>query len=116
MVMEVTITTIRIVSDQGVSRATNAHHNARGGAARPSTTSPACSSAKSAAQSVCACPQGIMGIRPCALATTIGRPRKEDPNALDQLHNLPSKSTTQLITTLWCFNCHCHSNLLALTI
>ncbi|KAL3526527.1 hypothetical protein ACH5RR_011183 [Cinchona calisaya] len=60
----------------------NARHNARGGAAGPSTTSHACSSVKSAAESACACPQAIMGTKPCALATTTGRPRKEDPSAL----------------------------------
>jgi len=29
------------------------------------------------------CPRGIMVIRLCALATTTGRPRKEDPSALE---------------------------------
>ncbi|KAG6735301.1 hypothetical protein POTOM_062141 [Populus tomentosa] len=70
--------------DLGVSRASNVHHNARGGAARPSTISHACSSARSAAGSASAFPQGIMGIKLCALATTTGRPRKEGPSALEQ--------------------------------
>ncbi|KAL6287870.1 hypothetical protein ACE6H2_012260 [Prunus campanulata] len=61
----------------------NARHNARGDAARPNTTSPACSSVRNAAKSVCVCPQGIMGTKMCALATTTGRPSKEDPSALD---------------------------------
>ncbi|KAG6741736.1 hypothetical protein POTOM_055014 [Populus tomentosa] len=62
----------------------NVHHNARGGAARPSTISHACSSVRSAAGSASAFPQGIMGIKLCALATTTGRPRKEGPSALEQ--------------------------------
>ncbi|KAF9663731.1 hypothetical protein SADUNF_Sadunf17G0082600 [Salix dunnii] len=61
----------------------NAHHNARGGVARPSTISHACSSVRSAARSASAFPQGIMGIKLCALATITGRPRKEDPSALE---------------------------------
>ncbi|KAF2299473.1 hypothetical protein GH714_032080 [Hevea brasiliensis] len=69
--------------DQGVSRATNAHHNARGGAARPNTISHACSSVRSAAESACVCLQGIMGIKLFGLATTTGRPRREDPSALE---------------------------------
>ena len=80
--MEV-ITVAIMHMDLGASRATNAHHNARGDAARPNTTSPACSSVRNAAKSVCVCPQGIMGTKVCALATTTGRPSKEDPSALD---------------------------------
>ncbi|XVF16621.1 hypothetical protein REPUB_Repub10bG0048300 [Reevesia pubescens] len=64
------------------SRATNAHHSARGGAARPNTTSPACSSVRNAARNACVFLQGIMATKLCALATTTGRPRKEDPSAL----------------------------------
>ena len=82
MGMEVTTKAITNM-DQGVSRATNAHHSAQGGAARPNTTSLACSSARNAAASACVCPQVSMGTRLCALATTTGRPRKEDPNALE---------------------------------
>ncbi|KAL9343584.1 hypothetical protein Peur_064015 [Populus x canadensis] len=70
--------------DLGVSRASNVHHNARGGVARPSTISHACSSVRSAARSASAFPQGIMGIKLCALATTTGRPRKEGLSALEQ--------------------------------
>ncbi|KAG4937423.1 hypothetical protein JHK82_051640 [Glycine max] len=73
----------------GVSRDTNAHHNARGDVARPNTTSPACFSVRSAAGNACVCPRGIMVIKLCALATTTGRPRKEDPSALElQLHQI----------------------------
>ncbi|KAG5013883.1 hypothetical protein glysoja_006059 [Glycine soja] len=61
----------------------NAHHNARGDVARPNTTSPACFSVRSAAGNACVCPRGIMVIKLCALATTTGRPRKEDPSALE---------------------------------
>ncbi|KAE8021682.1 hypothetical protein FH972_007553 [Carpinus fangiana] len=61
----------------------NAHRNARGGAARPNTTSHACSSVRSAAKSACACLRGITGTKLCALATTTGRPRKEAPSALE---------------------------------
>ncbi|KHN13617.1 hypothetical protein glysoja_019304 [Glycine soja] len=67
----------------GVSRDTNAHHNARGDVARPNTTSPACFSVRSAAGNACVCPRGIMVIKLCALATTTGRPRKEDPMECD---------------------------------
>ncbi|BAT83371.1 hypothetical protein VIGAN_04051000 [Vigna angularis var. angularis] len=67
----------------GVSRVTNAHHNARGDATRPNTTSPACFSVRSAAGSACVFLRVIMVIRLCALATTTGRPRREDPSALE---------------------------------
>ncbi|KAH1192643.1 hypothetical protein HKD37_19G052611 [Glycine soja] len=63
----------------------NAHHNAQGGVARPSTTSPACFSVRSVVGSAYVCHRGIMGTKQCALATTTGRPRKEDPNALNNL-------------------------------
>ncbi|GFY87027.1 GAST1 protein homolog 4 [Actinidia rufa] len=47
----------------------NAHRNARGGAARRSTTSPACSSSvRSAATSACVCHRGFYGnkgVCPC---------------------------------------------------
>ncbi|CAK7327988.1 unnamed protein product, partial [Dovyalis caffra] len=62
----------------------SARHNARGGARRPSIISHACSSVRSAAGSASAFPQGFMAIKLCALATTTGRPRKEDPNVLEQ--------------------------------
>ncbi|KAG2404089.1 hypothetical protein LR48_Vigan03g024500 [Vigna angularis] len=61
----------------------NAHHNARGDATRPNTTSPACFSVRSAAGSACVFLRVIMVIRLCALATTTGRPRREDPSALE---------------------------------
>jgi hypothetical protein len=72
------LTLIVLCNDQ------NVHHNARGGVARPSTISHACSSVRSAARSASAFPQGIMGIKLCALATTTGRPRKEGLSALEQ--------------------------------
>ena len=75
--------TTRANMEVGVSRDTNAHHNARGDVARPNTTSPACFSVRSAAGHACVCPRGIMVIKLCALATTTGRPRKEDPSALE---------------------------------
>ncbi|KAF7802984.1 hypothetical protein G2W53_042095 [Senna tora] len=81
------VTSMKIIRDQimdpEVSISTNAPHNARGGARRPNTRSHACSSVTSAAGNACVCPRGIMGIKPFALATTTGRPRKEDPNALE---------------------------------
>ncbi|XVE68140.1 hypothetical protein DITRI_Ditri09bG0045400 [Diplodiscus trichospermus] len=61
----------------------NAHHSARGGAARPNTISHACSSVRNAAANASVFLQGIMGTKLCALATTTGRPRKEDPSALE---------------------------------
>ncbi|XP_057971355.1 uncharacterized protein LOC131160057 isoform X1 [Malania oleifera] len=67
----------------------NAHHNARGGAARRSTISHACSSVRSAAGSACACPRGIMGTKLYALATTTGRPSEEDPNVLELARLVP---------------------------
>lgn len=72
---------------QAASRISNALHSARGGVVEHSTTNPACSSAKSAAKSVCVCPRGIMVIKQSALATTTGRPRREDRNALENFHN-----------------------------
>ncbi|KAK9925078.1 hypothetical protein M0R45_033419 [Rubus argutus] len=69
----------------GHHKGNNAHHSAQGGAARPNTTSPACSSARNAVASACVSPRGIMETKLCALATTTGRPRKEDQNALEAL-------------------------------
>ncbi|KAK9194822.1 hypothetical protein WN944_005529 [Citrus x changshan-huyou] len=60
----------------------NALENVIRDAARPNTASHAYSFATSAARSVCVCPLATMATRLCALATTIGRPRKEDLNAL----------------------------------
>ncbi|KAL6551561.1 hypothetical protein OROGR_007715 [Orobanche gracilis] len=62
----------------------NAPRNARGDAAGPNTTNPACSSVKSAAKSASACPLDFMATKLFALATTIGRPKKEDQNALEE--------------------------------
>ncbi|KAL2335508.1 hypothetical protein Fmac_016721 [Flemingia macrophylla] len=69
----------------------NALHNAREGVAGHSTTSPACFSARSAAENAYVCPRGIMGTKLCALATTTGRPRKEAPNALNPFLRLINK-------------------------
>ncbi|CAA2974289.1 GASA GAST Snakin [Olea europaea subsp. europaea] len=66
------------------SKASNALHNAQGGVARHSTTNHACSSARNAAESVSVFHQVIMVIKVFALATTTGRPRKEDQNALEK--------------------------------
>lgn len=77
-------TMIRNITDLGLSRATNALENVIRDAARPNTASHAYSFATSAARSVCVCPLATMATRLCALATTIGRPRKEDLNALKQ--------------------------------
>ncbi|KAL5745181.1 hypothetical protein ACOSP7_026327 [Xanthoceras sorbifolium] len=46
------------------------------------TRSHACFSARNAAQSACVCLLELMETSRSALATIIGRPRKEDPNAL----------------------------------
>ncbi|KAL6551562.1 hypothetical protein OROGR_007716 [Orobanche gracilis] len=62
----------------------NAPRNARGDAAGPNTTNPACSSVESAAKSASACPLDFMVTKLFALATTIGRPKKEDQNALEE--------------------------------
>ncbi|TYI89886.1 hypothetical protein E1A91_D03G085200v1 [Gossypium mustelinum] len=43
----------------------------------------ACSSATSAAPSACVCRQALTETSKSALATTIGRPRVEDPSALN---------------------------------
>ncbi|KAF7819709.1 hypothetical protein G2W53_025164 [Senna tora] len=61
----------------------NAHHNALGDAREHNTTSPACSSVRNAVANACACLLAIMATKLCALATTTGRPRKEDQSALD---------------------------------
>lgn len=71
------------IMDLGVSGVTNAHHNARGDVRGLSTISHACSSVRNAAGNVCVYHLVIMVTRLCALATTIGRPRKEDPSALE---------------------------------
>ncbi|KAH1114444.1 hypothetical protein J1N35_007822 [Gossypium stocksii] len=47
------------------------------------TRSHACSSARSAAPSACVCRQAPTETSKSALATTIGRPREEDPSALN---------------------------------
>jgi len=62
--------------------------NAQGGAQGHNTRSPASSSATSAVQPACVCPQVSMATRESALVTTTGRPREEDPSAL----KLPSSS------------------------
>ena len=56
--------------------------NAQGDVATQSIISHACSSAKSAAGSACVCRLATMETKPFVLATTTGRQRKEDPNAL----------------------------------
>ena len=88
MAMAVTTTTKRTMV-RGVWRASNARHNAQGGAARHSTTNLAWSYVRSAAKSAYAFPQGIMVIKSSAHATTTGRPRKEDQNALELFPYLP---------------------------
>ncbi|OVA13370.1 hypothetical protein BVC80_285g107 [Macleaya cordata] len=65
-----------------LQRRGSAMGDVRRGAARRSTTSHACSSVRSAAGLACVCPQVSMATKLCALATTTGRPRKEDPSAL----------------------------------
>ncbi|EOY03461.1 Uncharacterized protein TCM_018553 [Theobroma cacao] len=103
MDMEAT-TTIKNITALEASRAPNAQHSVRGGAARPSTISHACSSVRNAAGNACVCPQGIMGTKLCALATTTGRPRKEDPSALEEsfpiflpLSLFPTESSSLII-------------------
>ncbi|KAK2655172.1 hypothetical protein Ddye_008224 [Dipteronia dyeriana] len=97
MVVEVT-TTIRDVMDLGVSRAINVEESATGDVGIHSTTRPALHSVTNAAKSVCVCLQGIMGINKFVLATTIGRPRKEDPSALrnQSNHSSPNSSFPKL--------------------
>ena len=65
-----------------INNVQNAQIGAPLGAGGHNTTNHACSSAKSAAGSACVCPLATTETKPCALATTTGRPRKEDPNAL----------------------------------
>ncbi|KAG6580964.1 hypothetical protein SDJN03_20966, partial [Cucurbita argyrosperma subsp. sororia] len=79
-------------TDQGASRSSNAQIGAPLGAGGHNTTNHACSSAKSAAGSACVCPLATTETKPCALATTTGRPRKEDPNALKKTNSLISIS------------------------
>lgn len=61
----------------------SAQINVQGGAAGHSTTNHACSSARNAAGSACVFPLVSMVTKLYALATTTGRPNKEDQNALD---------------------------------
>ncbi|KAK1383618.1 Gibberellin-regulated protein 5 [Heracleum sosnowskyi] len=61
----------------------SARINVQGGAAGHSTTNHACSSARNAAGSACVFPLVSMVTKLYALATTTGRPNKEDQNALD---------------------------------
>ncbi|CAI9109698.1 OLC1v1009570C1 [Oldenlandia corymbosa var. corymbosa] len=69
-----------------VSRVPNARHNARGDAAKRSTTSLACSSARNAAASASVFPLAFMATKVFALATITGRPKKEDPSALNLIN------------------------------
>ncbi|CAK9322659.1 unnamed protein product [Citrullus colocynthis] len=73
--------------DQGASNPSNAQIDVPLDAEKHSTTSHACSSAKSAAGSACVCRLATMETKPFALATTTGRQRKEDPNALKKNPN-----------------------------
>jgi hypothetical protein len=61
----------------------SAVHVAPKDAQKQRSRSHACSSAKSAVQSACVCLRELTGTRNPVLATTIGRPREEDPNALE---------------------------------
>lgn len=62
---------------QSVSR------GAKGGARRLNTESHACFSAKNAAPSACVFHRAPTATSKFALVTTIGRPREEDPSALN---------------------------------
>ncbi|KAK6920872.1 hypothetical protein RJ641_014550, partial [Dillenia turbinata] len=59
------------------------YRNVQGDVAGHSTTSHACSSARNVAQHASVCLLVTMATSKYALATTTGRPRKVDPNALD---------------------------------
>uniref|UniRef100_A0A6N2K5W8 VAN3-binding protein-like auxin canalisation domain-containing protein n=1 Tax=Salix viminalis TaxID=40686 RepID=A0A6N2K5W8_SALVM len=66
-------------------------------APRQPSRSHACSSAKSAVQSACVCPQELMETSNLVPATTIGRPREEVPSALeDPAHDFSPFSTSML--------------------
>ena len=60
-----------------------ANQNVRIAAQRRLTRSHACFSARNVVQSAFVFLRGPMATRKCALATIIGRPRKENQNALD---------------------------------
>ena len=64
-----------------------ANPNVRIVARRHHTRSRACSSARSVVQHASAFLLAPMATNKSALATTIGRPKKEAPNALDQTYN-----------------------------
>ncbi|KAF9626175.1 hypothetical protein IFM89_031302 [Coptis chinensis] len=73
----------------GLPFITNAPTNAQEGAGKlVITIKHACSFVRSAAQSVCVCPQALMETKLCVLATITGRPRGVDQNALEQSHYL----------------------------
>ncbi|KAF3640438.1 BURP domain-containing-like protein [Capsicum annuum] len=72
-----------VLAANGKHHHANVCHNVQGGVAKHSTTSHACSSAKSAATSACVFHLVPMETRLFVHVTTTGRPRKEDPNALE---------------------------------
>ncbi|KAF4357864.1 hypothetical protein F8388_026454 [Cannabis sativa] len=64
----------------------NAQENAQEDAAKHNTINLACSSAKNAATSAYVFLLAIMATKLYAPATTTGRPRKEDPSALEPFY------------------------------
>ncbi|KAH0931552.1 hypothetical protein HID58_008669 [Brassica napus] len=69
------------------SRKSNAPRNVIGGVARHNTTTLAFCSATNAAGSVCVCLRGIMETNKFALATTTGKLKRVDQNALKTSSN-----------------------------
>lgn len=77
----------------------NVVHVAHKDAQKQRSRSHACSSVKSAVPSACVSLQELMGTRNSALATTIGRPREEDPNALDPFFHESSIQISEQIVS-----------------
>ncbi|PIM98637.1 hypothetical protein CDL12_28879 [Handroanthus impetiginosus] len=74
-----------IVSVRGVFGLKSVEEDALTDAQRPHTRSRACSSARNAVQSVCACLQAHTATSKFAPATITGRPREADQNALETI-------------------------------
>ncbi|GFQ02889.1 protein gast1 [Phtheirospermum japonicum] len=74
-----------MASLRGAFNLKNVHQDAQIDAQRHHSRSHAWSSAKNVVQSVCVCHLAHMGTSKFALATTTGKPRKVDQNALEKM-------------------------------
>ncbi|KAL3620346.1 hypothetical protein CASFOL_035258 [Castilleja foliolosa] len=72
------------ISEGSLQPQGNVHQDAHIGAQRQHSRSHACSTAKNVVQCVCVCHLAHMGTSKFALATTTGKPREVDQNALEK--------------------------------